>query len=281
MHLLFATTHLNHHTFILQVVCVITYNVEYCEGMEGIWYKYLYFWKIFFPPKKLDERIISALKELHPDILTLIEVDTGSFRSRWKNEVMFFEEGLRLKNFVELVKYPLTGWLSLFHHIPILKKQGNAIISKYKISDVKYHMLHEGTKRMVIEVTVHCPSKVTLLAAHLALGSKARKKQIEELIEMVNGISNPVILMGDFNTFNGEGEIKELLAKTHLKDRISLDKMSLPFTEPAWHPTKRLDYILTSPQIKVKKYSVLNFHFSDHLPLMIDFEVRDKTFRKK
>ncbi|HIH12956.1 TPA: hypothetical protein HA242_04490 [Candidatus Woesearchaeota archaeon] len=51
-----------------------------------------------------------------------------------------------------------------------------------------------------------------------------------------------------------------------------MDKASLPLTEPAWHPTRRLDYILTSPQLKVKKYSVLNFHFSDHLPLMVDFE---------
>ncbi len=256
------------------MVRVITYNIEYCEGMEGVWYKYLYFWKIFFPPKKLDERIISALRALHPDILTLIEVDTGSFRSRGKDEVMFFEQELGLKNFVELVKYPLTGWMSLFHHVPILKKQGNAIISKYKISNTKYHVFHEGTKRMVIEVAVHCPQKVTLLAAHLALGSSARRKQIMELIKIVNSIHNPVILMGDFNTFNGESEIKELLAKTHLYDMISLDKKSLPLTEPAWHPTRRLDYILTSHQIKVTKYSVLDFHFSDHLPLMIDFEVK-------
>ena len=80
--------------------------------------------------------------------------------------------------------------------------------------------------------------------------------------------------MGDFNTFNGEEEVKELLKKTRLKDLISLDKKSLPLTEPAWHPTRRLDYILTSPQVKVKKYLVLKFHFSDHLPLMIDFEFR-------
>ena len=242
--------------------------------MEGVWYQYLYFWKIFFPPKKLDERIIAALKELHPDILTLIEVDTGSMRSRGKDEVTFFEKKLGLKSFTEVIKYPLQGWLSLFHHIPILSHQGNAIISKYKISSIKYHVLHEGTKRMVIEATIHCPEPVTLLAAHLALGSHARKKQIQELTRIVNTIHNPVILMGDFNTFHGKEEIEELLEKTHLSDKISLDKKSLPLTEPAWNPTRRLDYILTSKRINVKKYSVLNFHFSDHLPLMIDFEIK-------
>ena len=257
------------------MVKLISYNIEYCEGMEGIWYQYLKFWKIFFPPKDLDKRMVAAIKRLKPDILTLIEVDIGSFRSRHKDEARFIEEQLGLKGFVEKIKYPLKGWLKLFHHVPVLNKQANAIISKYLFTEVRYHVLHEGTKRVIIEATVKCPKKVTLLAAHLALGKKARAKQIKELINIVNAIKNPVILMGDFNTFNGEKEIKDLLKKTHLQDRIGLDKNSLPLTEPAWHPTKRLDYILTSPQIKVNKYSVLNFHFSDHLPLMIDF-----TFRK-
>ncbi|MBU0457035.1 MAG: endonuclease/exonuclease/phosphatase family protein [Nanoarchaeota archaeon] len=256
------------------MVKLISYNIEYCEGMEGIWYQYLKFWKIFFPPKNLDEKIVKALKRLKPDILALIEVDTGSLRARGKDEVRFLEEKLKFKSFVEKVKYPIKGWLKLFHHLPILNKQANAIISKFPFTKVKYHVFHEGTKRMVIEAIVKCPKPITLLVAHLALGGKTRAKQIKELIEIVNGIKNPVILMGDFNTFHGEIEIKELMKKTHLKDRISLDKESLPFTEPAWHPTRRLDYILTSPKLKVNKYSILNFHFSDHLPLMIDFKFR-------
>lgn len=253
------------------MVRLICYNIEYCEGIEGIWYQYLEFWKIFFPPKRLDQRIVEAIKKLNPDILTLIEVDTGSLRSRGKDEVKFFEEKLKMNSFVEKVKYPLQGWLRLFHHLPILDKQANAIVSKYKLTKVKYHVFHEGTKRMVIEATIKCPRPVTLLAVHLALEKKTRSQQIQELINIVNNIKNPVILMGDFNTFNGEKEVNNLLKKTHLKDKISLDKESLPLTEPAWHPSRRLDYILTSPQIKVKKYSVLHFPFSDHLPLMVDF----------
>jgi len=257
------------------MVKAISYNVEYCEGMEGIWYQYLKFWKIFFPPKNLDQKIVNALKKFKPDLLALIEVDTGSLRARKKDEVRFLEEKLGMKDFVEKIKYPLKGWLKIFHHLPILNKQANALISKFPFTKVKYHVFHEGTKRMVIEATIKCPKKVTLLVAHLALGGKTRAKQIKELINIVNNIKNPVILMGDFNTFHGEEEIKELLKKTHLKDKIKLDKHSLPLTEPAWHPKRRLDYILTSPEIKVKKYSVLDFHFSDHLPLFIEF-----TFRK-
>ncbi len=258
------------------MVKLISYNIEYCEGIPGKWYQYLKFWKIFFPPKNLDKQLVKALKKMNPDILTLIEVDTGSFRSRGKDEVQYIEEELGMKSFVEKVKYPLHGWFRLFHYAPILKKQANAIISRYKIEKVKYHVFHEGTKRMVIEATVKCPRKVTLIAAHLALGGETRAKQIKELINIVNGIKNPVILMGDFNTFHGVGELRGLLKKTHLNDMIRLDKKSKPLTEPAWKPERRLDYILTSPQLKVKKYSVLPFHFSDHLPVMIEFEFRKK-----
>jgi len=258
------------------MVKLIVYNIEYCEGIEGIWYQYLKFWKIFFPPKNLDKEIVSALHEINPDILALVEVDTGSFRSRGKDEVRFLEKNLQLNSFVEKIKYPLKGWLKLFHHVPILDKQANAIISRFNLTKIKYHLFHEGTKRVIIEATVNCPEKVTLLLAHLALGKKTRTMQIKELIKIVNKIKNPVILMGDFNTFNGEEEIKELLKKAHLDDKISLDKESLPLTEPAWHPSRRLDYILTSSKIKVKKYSVLHFPFSDHLPLMIDFTVKKR-----
>ncbi len=254
------------------MVKLVCYNIEYCEGMEGLWYQYLEFWRIFFPPKGLDQQIVDALKKINPDILSLVEVDTGSFRAK-KDEVAFFEKKLRMNNFIEKIKYPFTGWLKLFHFVPILNKQANAIIAKYKISNVKYHLFHEGIKRVVIEVTIHCPKKITLLLAHLAIGKRTRAVQIEELINIVNAIKNPVILMGDFNTFSGKEEMKKLMKETHLKDEIKLDKYSVQLTQPTWHPRKRLDYILVSKQIKVKQYKVLNYPFSDHMPLFMEFTV--------
>ena len=255
------------------MVKLVCYNIEYCEGIEGIWYQYFEFWRMFFPPKGVDQQIVDALKLLNLDILALVEVDTGSFRSK-KDEVVFFKEKLNMKNFVEKVKYPLHGWLKFFHYVPVINKQANAIISQYKISNIRYHIFHEGTKRVVIEATIHCPKKVTLLLAHLALGSKTRAKQVKELIKIVNNIKNPVILMGDFNTFNGISEIKNLMEKTHLKDKIKLDKSSIRLTQPTWHPRRRLDYVLVSKKIKVKKYKILNYPFSDHMPLFVEFNLK-------
>lgn|SRR3989338_8195183 len=253
---------------------LIVYNIEYCKGNSGLWWQYLKLWKDFFPPKNLDQRIIEHVKALNPDIVALVEIDGGSFRSRNHDEAIFFKNGLNMQNSVEGGIYPLKGWPRLLHYIPILNKHENAIIAKKKLSDLKYHILHEGAKRVVIESTIYLPKKVTLLLAHLSLGKKARAKQIGELIQLVNGIRNPVILMGDFNTFNGEGEIQKLLDETHLDYKFKMDKESQTFTQPTFHPKRRLDYILTSKQIGVKAYKVLNFHFSDHLPLLIDFKVK-------
>lgn len=256
-----------------RMVKLVCYNIEYCEGMEGLWYQYLQFWKMFFPPKNLDQQVVDALKKLNLDIMALVEVDTGSFRSK-KDEVKFFEKKLGMTNLVEKIKYPFMGWLKLFHYVPILNKQANAIISKFKITNVKYHLFHEGTKRVIIEATINCPKKVTILLAHLALGKSARAKQIVELANIVNSIKNPVMLMGDFNTFNGVTELKNLLKKTHLKDYVKLDKHSIQLTQPTWHPSRRLDYVLVSKEIKVKQYEVLNYPFSDHMPLFVEFSIK-------
>ena len=254
------------------MVRLIVYNIEYCEGMTGLWWDYLKFWRIFFPPKDLDQRIADQIKKLKPDIFALIEVDTGSFRAK-KDEVIFFEKQLGMKSFIEKVKYPFEGWLKLFHFIPTLNKQANAIIAKKKLSNVRYHVFHEGTKRVVIEAAIHVPKKIVLLLAHLSLRKKVRANQIRELTKIVNNIRNPVILMGDFNTFHGEEEIEKLLKETHLHHKFKMDKRSQTYTQPTFHPSRRLDYILTSKRIKVSNYEVLNFHFSDHLPLLVDFKV--------
>ena len=254
------------------MVRLIVYNIEYCEGMTGLWWEYLKFWRIFFPPKNLDQRIVNQIKKLNPDIFALVEVDTGSFRAK-KDEVLFFEKQLGMNSFAEKIKYPFEGWLKLFHYVPILNKQANAIIAKEKLSNVRYHVFHEGTKRVVIEATIHVPKKVTLMLAHLSLRKSTRAKQIHELTKIINSIHNPVILMGDFNTFNGEEEIKKLLKETHLHHKFQMKIGPQTYTQPASHPTRRLDYILASRRIELNNYNVLNFHFSDHLPLLVDFKV--------
>ncbi len=256
------------------MVRLILYNIEYCEGMTGQWYDYLKFWRILSAPPDVEKKMIAFLKKKKPDILALIEVDRGSFRSRFQDVPQFFEHQLGLTSFVDMVKYPFVSFLRLFHFIPVLRDQSNALLSKYKLYDIKHHLLHEGTKRVVIEASVNCPKKLTIFVVHLALGAKARTKQLDELANLIKKKKNPVMLMGDFNVFHGRHELDHLIKKTHLTDSFEMDYSKIKFTEPVFHPTRRLDYILVSKEIKVHDYEILQVKFSDHLPVMLDFSFK-------
>lgn len=253
---------------------LILYNIEYCEGMLGQWYNYLKFWRIFLPPKNLDLQIVSELKKLNPDILAIVEVDTGSFRTRGKDEAKFFEKHLGFKYLDEEVKYYNKGLGFAFRHLPIFSHQSNAIISRYKFSKITHNILSNGTKRVVIEVKYDKLNNLNLVLAHLALSKKTREKNINELIKIVKLLEGPIILMGDFNTFNGEQEIERLLIETGLKHKFSINNKGNTLTQPTFNPKRRLDYVLTSKDIKVNSYKVLNLEFSDHLPVMVDFEFK-------
>ncbi len=251
---------------------LIVYNIEYCEGITGIWWEYLKFWRVVLPPRGLDFRIAEHLKSYDPDILALVEVDIGSFRGK-KDEVVFFKEKLGMRSVIERIKYPVYGWMKLFHYVPIMRMQANAILAKNRLDNIRYHLLNEGTKRVVIETTINLKRKVTLLLAHLSLGKKTRRKQIKELCRIVNNIKNPVILMGDFNTYLGSAEINELLSNTHLSCKYRDKKSGFANTNPAVRPRRALDYVLTSEGVHVKRYVVLKFRYSDHLPVLVDFEL--------
>ncbi|QQG38899.1 MAG: endonuclease/exonuclease/phosphatase family protein [Candidatus Woesearchaeota archaeon] len=251
------------------MVRVIVYNIGYCQGISGNWWQYLKFWTTFFHPRKIERSIIEELKKHNPDIIGLIEIDFGSIRSR-KDMANFFARNLNMGYVVQKIKYPKKGLLKLFHLIPILRKQGNAIISKYPLENIRYHHLSVGTKRTVIEASIKIPKKITILLAHLALGKNTRLIQIKELTNIVKKIKNSVILMGDFNTFDGKKEINDLLINTNLNDKYNISSKNIN-TYPSFTPNKRIDYILTSNKLKVKQHKPLKLKLSDHLPVLLDF----------
>lgn len=250
---------------------LVFYNIEYLEGLKGHRMEYLQFWKRVAHPKGIELRVAEALKKLTPDVVAFAEVGGKNFIE--SDYFSVIQRYLGMKHHVKRAKYDFRGRFNLLKRVPFLNQQSNAILSKEKLSGIETIYLHEGMKRTVIKAGVEFDKKVTLLLVHLALFKDTRKKQIEELIEIVKGVEGPVILAGDLNTFDGEHEIDKLLKESSLKHKFMV-KGGRIFTYPSFHPRRRLDYILTSPEIKIKKYDVLKLPFSDHLPVMVDFEVK-------
>ena len=211
----------------------------------------------------LDE-IIEFIKDIDPDVVGLVEVDNGSYRS--SRECQVEKIANELGHFHSYCSKYATD--SRWQRIPIYNKQGNAFLAKDTIHGEKYHYFERGMKKLVIELELE---QVTFFLVHLALGYKARQEQLLHLYHMMRETRRPYILAGDFNAFLGEKEIQLLQAATGLKNA---DPKLRP-THPSNNPKRHLDFILHSPEINVKKFWIPDVQLSDHLPLVIDFEVME------
>jgi endonuclease/exonuclease/phosphatase (EEP) superfamily protein YafD len=75
---------------------------------------------------------------------------------------------------------------------------------------------------------------------------------------------------GDFNTFWGDHEIYLFMQASGLR---SANTLGLP-SYPSRNPRRELDFILYGAGIEVTGFQVPAVRYSDHLPLVCDFEVR-------
>jgi endonuclease/exonuclease/phosphatase family metal-dependent hydrolase len=208
------------------------------------------------------ENIIDFIDEVNPDVIGLLEVDNGSYRSGRKCQVEKIAE--KLGHFHSYCsKY---GQDSKWQNIPIYNKQGNAFLAKDCIKGEKFHYFERGMKKLVIELELE---HITFFLVHLALSFKVRQSQILHLYQMIREADRPYIVAGDFNAFAGEDEIKLLMSASGLKNA----DLKLQPSYPSHKPKRHLDFILHSPEIKVTNFCTPRVELSDHLPLVVDFEV--------
>jgi len=208
------------------------------------------------------KKIMDFIKPLNPDILGLIEVDAGSFRSEKSNQAESIAQELHHYH-VYQSKYSID---SVAQKVPVLNKQGNAILTNREIVSQNFHYLSNGVKRLVIELEL---KDVSILLVHLSIKYRHRQYQLQDLHNIVKNIKKPVIVAGDFNVLWGDRELQLFLAATDLHSANSNGQPS----HPSRAPRRQLDYIFHSPEIQVIRFQIPQVKFSDHAPLVCDFEV--------
>ena len=207
-------------------------------------------------------RITTFLRELEPDLIGLVEVDHGSYRSNGENQVELLAKSLGHYH-SHAIKY---GQRSFWRHVPVLKTQGNAFLARDRIRNETFHFFDQGMKRLVIELEFE---HLIVYLVHLSLGARTRHQQLSALYELVKKTDRPCLVAGDFNMLWGESEIDMFLAATGLQNA---NTQGLP-TFPSKNPQRHLDFILHSKEITVRDFQVPRVPFSDHLPLVVDFDV--------
>jgi endonuclease/exonuclease/phosphatase family metal-dependent hydrolase len=241
---------------------LLLYNIRYGVGAGASMHMPLPGAGYLLGNQNVLPEITDFIKSTDPDIVGLIEVDTGSIRSRKVNQAETIAVELGMNSSYE-TKY---GAKSINQILPIVRKQGNAFLAAPRVHGESFHYFDTGIKRLIIELEM---DDFAVFLVHLSLKYRHRHLQLRKLYDLVAATEKPVIVAGDFNTFWGENEIYLFMRAAGLR---SANVRSLP-SYPSRSPRKELDFILYQDGINVTNFEIPQVRHSDHLPLICDFDV--------
>ncbi|MBQ8043778.1 MAG: endonuclease/exonuclease/phosphatase family protein [Clostridia bacterium] len=174
-------------------------------------------------------------------------------------------------------------------------EQGSLIISKYKIiehynqfyyNEYKYeydatYFREKDWCRSIQNTIIEIDGKeIQIINVHGIwnkdkIGDERTIKQSEFILNNIRK-DIPVIVVGDFNLLPNTESIKAL--NNELVNLI--EKYNIKSTRPNFNDgldTGNIvcDYIFVNDKVKVNDFTVINTNISDHLPLILDFEIKE------
>jgi endonuclease/exonuclease/phosphatase family metal-dependent hydrolase len=238
----------------------LLYNIRYGTGHKKGFHLPVPYAGFFKKTAVNLQRIIDFIREVDPDIIGLVEVDSGSYRSSNFCQADLIASELGLHYVVE-TKYSNR---SIVHRVPIIRQQSNALLSKTDILTCTFHYFSQGVKRLIIKAELE---DVAIFIVHLSLKYRHRQNQLGQLYNLIQATDKEIIIAGDFNTFWGSKELKLFLAATGLQNANALGTPS----HPSHAPYRQIDFILHSKGIRIDGFSIPDIQLSDHSPLICDF----------
>lgn len=239
-----------------QTLRILSYNIQ--VGVESKKFgDYLTkSWKHVLPHRRrlLNLNRIGELLH-HYDMVALQEVDAGSLRS----------------GFVDITEYLAhrAGFNHWYHqvnrNIGMLARHSNGFLCRMRPSRVTTYRLPAGPGRgaMLLEFGQGKQS-LSVCTLHLALGRRARSRQLDFVRELVGGCEH-LVVMGDLNVGCEGEEYKYFVEQMGL-----IESATGQHTFPSWRPNRKIDHILVSPGLEVISAQVLDYPLSDHLPVGIE-----------
>jgi endonuclease/exonuclease/phosphatase family metal-dependent hydrolase len=210
--------------------------------------------------KNLPE-IIDCLKKENPDVIGLQEVlqDEGG----GNNHAKTIAEALGYTYVYETTTLLLPLISHLLKELDIEKNMewGNAILSKYKITDHNVHVLSDSRKRVALEATIKFENKdLHFFSTHLVYApiqpNEVQAVQAENLLKILP--KENAIVVGDFNA-TPDSEVIQHVNKVML----DTESDSTKFTSEG----KKIDYIFSTTDIKTISSGTIVSQASDHLPV--------------
>lgn len=218
-------------------------------------------WQHLLPARQKYQNLnrISDLLH-HCDVVALQEIDGGSLRSGFVNQVEYLA---RLGNFP-------YWYQQCTRDFGQFGRYGNGLLSRVHPSSVEDHRLPgllPGRGAIFLRFgDERC--ELIVINLHLALGRRSRVRQLAYIRELIEGYRH-VVIMGDMNTHADQLlEAASPLAGSGLRSA-----MGGHFTFPSWRPRRGLDHILVSESLEVGDVVVPAVTISDHLPVGLEIRL--------
>lgn len=242
---------------------VMSWNIHHAEGMD----------------QKVDvHRLAKLILSEKADIVALQEVDRGVERSKKIDIITTLAD--------------LTGMTYAFGKTIDLQRgeYGNAFLTRYPIIEERnflYRMIRRGEQRGLLQLILEIRGEEVVVAnTHLdnSEDDTGRIASVEELRSTLKRYpTRPIVLCGSFNDAPKSRVITEM--KEEYADPWDQAGTGDGFTYPSNAPRKRIDYMFVqknpkpnsagaSVQIRPVSARVLPSVASDHLPLVVDFELK-------
>ncbi len=242
---------------------LLTYNVQ--AGIYSRQYSdYLTnSWKHVLPhPERLVNlaRIAQLLRQF--DLIGLQEVDAGSLRSSYIDQVQYLARHGGFAHWYRQINRNLGPFA----------QHSNGILSRMRPRQITEHKLPglPGRGAVLAEFALTNDAVLAVAIVHLALGSRARKRQFDFLVSLTERYPY-LVIMGDFNCGCDSKGLRAMVRMTQMQ---GLDCERKTF--PSWRPRHNLDHILVSRSLRMVAARVVDYALSDHLPISMRIELPDE-----
>jgi endonuclease/exonuclease/phosphatase family metal-dependent hydrolase len=240
---------------------LMTYNVHRCVGVD----------------RKLDvERIVAVIGEHEPDIVCLQELDVGRARTGGVDQARAIADRLSMT-----VRFHAAMRVEA-------EEYGDAILTRWPERLVRVGALPtvrgipglEPRGALWVRVDVE-GTGINVLTTHLGLVPREQRLQAAALVGRDwlghADCAGPTILAGDFNATSITRPYQTLVRRLADCQRELALRPTIK-TFPSGFPAIRIDHVFVSPHIRVTDvrvpFSPLSRMASDHLPLIVDFEIQ-------
>ncbi|MDM5224360.1 endonuclease/exonuclease/phosphatase family protein [Peribacillus sp. NJ11] len=244
---------------------VMAYNIHHGEGTDAI----------------LDlKRIADIIKTSGADIIGLQEVDNHfSERSNFEDQAKWLATylGMHYAYGANLDYEPLQEG----EH---RRQYGTAVLSKYPILSAENHMLtnipypvNPTEQRGLLDTVINVRGNhIHFYNTHLDnKRAQQRDLQIREILDIAKQKEGTSIFVGDFNATPESSEILKMSAQ--YKDVFAELGQNEDFTIPVDKPDRRIDYIFTSEDVKIRTGEVIYTNASDHLPITAELVLKKNS----